>query len=277
MALRDEIIAYTDKNGLVAPNRVPPGTVRGSDNGPRFTSELYLFLLYSGELGAGDSWGYLGLIPISYGILRRAPGAQDQEGPDDHYAIASVCKQLELRSLAGSVLYHGLTHFLFLNTPNPNGYTYPKDYYDQNVAGKINWNATLFRQPQLIAAFYAASGKARFWHGPLFGYAALCILLAGKGKPLSDTDARTLSWHLIQTVADESFLCWLATKIWYRRLYKDYGPGGMKEVAKLYYRDDHPFQRYWIDKPPGGFKLPVISMIQTINVVLAGLLIWRFL
>jgi hypothetical protein len=41
-------------------------------------------------------------------------------------------------------------------------------------------------------------------------------------------------------------MCWLAGKIWLWRLHKAYGADEMKAVAKIYYKDSHPFQKYWI-------------------------------
>jgi disulfide oxidoreductase YuzD len=81
---------------------------------------------------------------------------------------------------------------------------------------------------------------------PLMLYTSIVIATSCVNAPASNTDARRLSWLLIQSVKTKSWFCRLVSKLWYNRLYKVF-PNGMKDVAKEYYRDNHPFQRYWID------------------------------
>ena len=54
MGIRSDFTSYVDGNKLLAPNPVSPGTVRGSDNGPMFTSEYFVMIKKNGLLQPYD-------------------------------------------------------------------------------------------------------------------------------------------------------------------------------------------------------------------------------
>lgn len=87
MALNDEIIPYLDGNGLVC-NIIPPaGTIRGSDNGVLFSSQLLHLLNNSTQEP------YLSAILKCIGAdgqLHRAPDDTSVDAPDDHYGFLSL-------------------------------------------------------------------------------------------------------------------------------------------------------------------------------------------
>ncbi|MCX9024611.1 MAG: hypothetical protein OIN85_00780 [Candidatus Methanoperedens sp.] len=252
MGLREEIEPYVDGNRLVAPNTGDwKEGERGSDNGVMFTSEYIIMLLYIMRDSPYDPFAHLDTLMEceyksmalwkclkSWGLLSRAPGDPDQEGPDDYYGYCAALKvmreSLPWHQSVGAfesglgLLWHGITHLGFFNNTD-----------------KFNWSAFLWRQPQMVAAMASAAGLGWipfFW--PFYLIAALVIATSCIWAPRSDTDARRLSWLLIQATKS-SPLCWLASKLWYRRLYKTY-PNGMKDVAALYYCGGHPFTKYWI-------------------------------
>lgn len=239
--LREEIVQFIDGNGLVCPN-IPGASQRGSDNGPMFTSELMAMYEMSGQLTDSDiAYFHDHILPcLTDGLLCRAPGATDQEGPDDYYGVLNACKKLGITDIPRKILWASIKYLGFLNNGQP---------------GKKTWQSFLVRQVQMVGAMVVASFPslwnplhwlARLAAFPAILVAAVSIAVSCIGVQPGDTDSRRLSWHLVQTMRDRSALCWLASLIWYKRLEKDYGQDGMKAVATIYYRDNHPFQRYWI-------------------------------
>ncbi len=244
MSLREEIIPYVDGNGLVAPNVVPEGTMQGSDNGPMFTAEYYIMLNYRQEEAPAfrDSAAFVELIQKCCsppGNLMRAPGSVEQEQVDDFYGVLAACRVLSLYdwlpwNLAQDMLDHGWKNW---------------GSYNSLFTNKWTKESFMWRQPQLLAAMYAAADRQSWRTWPLFAYAALVIAISCIGVPVGRTDERRLAWLLIQAVAPVSRMCRLASRLWYRRLYRDY-PDGMRGVAAIYYQGDHPFKKYWVDESP---------------------------
>lgn len=242
MALRDEIVPYVDGNGLVAPGLMGPNPGRGSDNGPMYTSEYYVMLYMLFQMNAQDILDFeskIGQCVDSNGLLNRAPADSDQEGPDDYYGVLNGCKTLGNTDIPRKFLKAVVKYLGFLNNNQP---------------GKKTLSSFLVRQPQLLACMVAAAFPS--WKNPLhficrllafpfFLVAAVSVAISCIGVQTGDTDSRRLSWHVQNTTKGVSLMCWLASKIWLRRLYKDYS-NGMQGVAAIYYHDNHPFQRYWV-------------------------------
>lgn len=245
MSIRDEFKPYLDGNGLMAPN-LNPGLV-GSDNGPMFTSEYYTILKKHGELTPEDVFCYTYEIRqcIHSGILNRVPYPQtaSQIGPDDYYGVLNGCAQLGITSIPRSLLWGMIKNLGFLN----------------NVDDRKTARSFLIRQPQLIAAMLSASYPdfgpieclIRLLAFPVYIVAAISIAISCRDTPIEEADPRRLSWHLLQNTSRVSLLCWLASLIWYRRLYKDYGVLGMQMVAAYYYQPkglSNPYAKYWVTK-----------------------------
>jgi hypothetical protein len=247
MALRDEIVNFIDGNGLVAPNLVSPGTVKGSDNGPMFTSEYYVMLQKLGQLNSADCADFARLIGQCIdpeNMLCRVPVGQDdgQEGPDDYYGVLNGCKQLKNTDIPRRFLKAVFKY---------------KGSLDNEDPGKWQWSAVLIRQPQLLAAMISAAFPSwlnplhiliRTLAFPLYLVAAVSIFISCINTPASSADPRRLSWHLLQTVCPVSLMCKFASLFWYHRLYSVYGQAGMKGVAKQYYKNNHPFICYWVSE-----------------------------
>jgi hypothetical protein len=167
------------------------------------------------------------------------------DAPDNLYAILAASKVLNKPEIALSFYIYGLKNFGFYNTSNPD--------HVRNKDGSLDWSFFQWRQFQMIFAALCASGIHKWWkiwHLPLALYTALVITVSCIGAQLDDYDARRLSWALIQATKEDSFLCRLASKIWYRRLHKDY-PNGMRDIASGYYNPhgltENPFAKYWIE------------------------------
>lgn len=245
MALRDEIIPYTDGEGLVAPSLVSPGSIRGSDNGPMFTSEYYVIMKKLNQLVSQDKADFqakIGACIDDGGLLNRhqvARGDNGQEGPDDYYGVLNSCKELDNTAIPRQFLKAVVRYLGFLNNANP---------------GQKTLSSFLIRQPQLLACMVASAFPSwinplhficRLLAFPLFFVAAVSIGISCIGTPIGDTDSRRLSWHVQNNTKGVSLMCWISSQIWQRRLYRDY-QDGMQGVAKIYYQNGHPFAKYWI-------------------------------
>lgn len=243
MSLEKDIIPYVDGEGYVAPNPVIPGQLRGSDNQTMFTSEYYILLtMNEGGLLSSDKNGWETLIRICMpkpGLTVRSPGDKNIDAPDNFYGVLAASKLLNRENVAQDMLTYGIRHLGF---------------YDPTGTPGIKSGAFQWRQPQLLFAMLCAANVYKwwkFWLWPLMLYTALVITTSCWRVPTSNSDARRLPWLLIQTVKWDSVLCRWASSIWYKRLYKDYGPTGMKAVRSIYYKGDgihpHPFVTYSVD------------------------------
>lgn len=215
MTIQDDFAPYVDGNGLLAPNPVSSGQMRGSDNGPCFTSE-YVVIRRKNNVPI-DTGGYLDLIDRCQfqGYLSRAPGDATLGNPDNHYGVYAA-------------------HVALGITPN----------------FKFYWQ--LLRQPQLYFASICAHQKAsrwKFWQWPLAAFTATIIATSCMFTSTDQADPRRLAWLLIQATVKDSVLCRLASKLWFRRLRKDY-TNGMKDVAVEYYQPHNvtsPYARWWLE------------------------------
>ena len=247
MNLAKAIVPYTDDNGLISPNPVnPAGTGASSDNGPLYTSEYYILLSKLGQLQPIDSIHFnilIGQCITSKGMLCRVPVGQTSrlEQADDYYGVLNGCLELKNAGIARTLLWSTIKHLGYLN----------------NVSGPFTWSAFLLRQPQLLACMVSAAFPSlfnplhylmRLLAFPFYLIAAIVITTSCMFTPPSNSDARLLSWHLVQTTKTTSILCKLASLLWYKRLHKDY-TNGMKGVATIYFLPHgvHPFSQCWVD------------------------------
>lgn len=243
----NDFSTYLTVDGYSTNEPIAPGTVMGCTNHTMYTSEMYIMkhkLGIDSQLDR-DKWEQLidncMLVP---GLSLRFPKFMDLDSPDNIYGILAASKVLNKPQVAYSMLQYGMSNYGFYNVFNPN--------HIKNQDGSINWGALQWRQIQEIFAMHCASGNYKiwkFWLWPLEIYAGLVIATSCIGVETSNTDARRLSWLLIQAVKEDSLFCRLMSKIWYKRLYKDYGPTGMKAVAGIYYKPEinNPYAKYWID------------------------------
>lgn len=246
MGIRDDFKLYMDGNGFPTPNPQSTPSQRGSDNGPMFLSEYMVMLKKNGQLLDSDKQYFQDKIQscTSDDLLNRAPIPQDTdlEGPDDLYAVLNASKQLGNVKIPRQLLWGAIKHFGALNNTNPKKWTF---------------QSFEVRQPQLVASMIAASFPSK-WNPlhylirilcfPLFVYTAGAIAISCFRTPTNQCDPRRLAWHLVQTVKGISVLCWLASQIWYERLYNDYGKSGMRMVASQYYspKPFNPYSKWWI-------------------------------
>jgi hypothetical protein len=213
MSLKQEIVPYVDGNGLVAPSLVPAGVMRGSDNGPMFTSEYIIMVHRNNEMDVNTFSNYI--IEIhkcigSDGHLHRAPGDTSQDEYDDNIA-----------TLAG--------------------------YAEFGLSVPFTLPLALCRFPQLVYAYLLSKDVPSFLMAPLAILTAFIIGLSNIGTPALDSNDRKLAWHLWQATKHYSVICNLAGKFWYwrqKRVYKTQNP--MKAIAEIYFEIGHPFVRYWI-------------------------------
>lgn len=239
--IREEFKPYFDGTGLLAP-QPNPGMI-GSDNGTMFLSEYMVILKQHLLLTADDVAYYHEKISACInedGTLNRVvkPHVASQEGPDDYLGVLNGCKQLGITDIPRKFLKSIILHYGFLNNVESGGHS--KESF-------------LIRQPQLLGAMIVASFPdktlthflVRLLGFPFIAFAALSIAVSCIGVNTGEADPRRLSWHLLQITKDLSLLCNLASKLWYRRLFKHYGSAGMKAVSAIYYGKESPHAKYW--------------------------------
>ena len=250
MSIKDDFEPYLDGNSLMAPGpQVQPATSKGSDNGTMYTAEFYGILQKNNQITEQEKADFNQKIQQCIwpeGILCRIPTNQtdSQEQVDNYYGTLSGSKLLGNTEIPRKFLWAMIKYQGFMDSTNP---------------GRLgNWNAWMLRQPQLIACMISAGFPnflnpshwvMRILAFPCYFYAAIVIALSCIGTDIENTDARRLAWHLIQATTPTSLMCWLTSKIWYSRLYRDY-PNGMRDVAAIYYqpKNTNPYAKYWITK-----------------------------
>jgi hypothetical protein len=232
--LRNEIdFSYTDMYGLVAPRRVD-FKERGSDNGVLFTNLYYGLLkqLKQGRIEDWEKWKALMRTCFNQdGVLCRVPGDTGQEGPDDYLGLLYGCTVFRDIEFPRKLVDIGYQHYGCFNNSRTTSFS---------------WVSCLWRQPQIYTAMLAASYKLRLRHLPLVIYTALLIALSNRRSEYGNSNDRQLNWLLIQIMSPESWLCRLASKVWFRRIQATY-KRGYKDVLAIYYGEDHPFTKYYED------------------------------
>ncbi len=212
MSLKDEIIPYLQSTGLVS-NIVSTRQARTTDNGPLFTSELYILLALRSELKPViDRFNYYSLIRTCIGTdgeLHRAPGDNSPDETDNHHGAYAAHIVLGLRP-------------------------------------QFKLPFRLWRQPQLIAlaAIGTKSVPIRIIGTPFIVYAALVIATSCIGVDASDSTSRILAWLLIKGT-ESSVLCRLASILWKRRLMATYD-NGMQTVFQIFFGVHHPLAQHMV-------------------------------
>jgi hypothetical protein len=245
MSFRDEIKSYTDINGYINPYPVDTKRGRQCDNATMFSSEAAILLVKRLEDNFNDENEWEILInksSIQPGLTVRYPKDNTTDAPDNLYGILAASKVLDKPNVALDILNYGKSNFGFYNPSNPN--------HIKNIDGSINWSNFQWRQPQLLFAMLCSSNTYKwykFYYWFLDLYTALTIIISCFNTEISDTDSRRLCWLLIQSTQNDSLFCKLASKIWFKRLYKDY-LRGMNDVANVYYKPtgNNPFGKYWV-------------------------------
>ena len=248
MSLLYDIIPYMDDDGFVSPSPVAPGSLYTSGNGVMYTSE---FIIMASKLGILEDDVYakhhfvdtIEQCIDKNGLLNRFPLVHEggQEGPDDYYGLMNACMELKVTHIPRNVLKAIFMYKGALNNVNP---------------GKWTAQSFLIRQPQLLTCIISAAFPSlinplhiliRLLCLPLYLVSALIIATNSLFIDQKEVDTRRLGWHVMNTLKHVSLSAKLASFIWLRRLYKDYGPKGMRAVATRYYSENHPFTTYWVD------------------------------
>jgi hypothetical protein len=247
MGFKEDFASYLTIDGYASPEQIEPGTIRSCDNETMYTSEMYIAMQKNGLAVQADLDKWEQLMDKSMivpGLTVRAPGDTAIDAPDNIYGILAASKILNKPQVAYSILQYGFYNLGFFNTSNPN--------HIKNSDGSWNWPSMQWRQLQMAFASYTASGMYKFWKfwlWPIMIYTGLAIAVSCVNTNTSDTDSRRLCWLLIQATQEDSWFCRMMAKIWFNRLYKDYGPTGMKAVASIYYnpKPANAFSTWWIN------------------------------
>lgn len=219
------------------------------------------------------------------GLLKRSPNNNvDGEAPDDYYGYLNYCAMMRRRRSiypGVPVKRYAFRHLGFMNNTNPGHIRHgdgsvawssfiwrqPQLIAMLYAAAPVTDSAALFlsrlmganlclyfglfHNSALLVTFglywlYAVLTRNPFAFAWTRWYAAVVIATSCMFTKTDNQDARRLTWHAIETLTPVSWLTRQAAKVWYRRLYRQYGPDGMREVATRYYSVGHPFARYWV-------------------------------
>jgi hypothetical protein len=168
----------------------------------------------NGDLNTVDVSNYQALIKACVGTdnhLHRAPGDTTPDEYDDHVGVFAGYAEFDLKV-------------------------------------PFSLPMRLWRFPQLLYAFLLNKGVPSFLMPFYSFYNALVIATSCINAPTSDTDSRRLNWHQWQATKHKSMLANFAGNFWLWRQRKVYNTDKvMQAVAKIYYQDNHPFSKYWVD------------------------------
>ncbi len=242
MSFRSEMEeGYQDSINLVAPAKCPPSAHNPSGNGICYTGEYMMILHKREEMDdqlASDFFHSMNACMVEPGLLERGPVyTGEAESVDDYYGFAAGCVATDHEELAEMVIDWGWTHLGSFNDKDP---------------GKWTFRSWLWRQPQLVFALYMAAKKGPKWYNPwtwwllphLIWTVGVLYFACAMSVP-NNWDHWRLTW-LLATATEGNWLCRMAAKKWYSRLYKAW-PGGMQHLAAAgYYQAGHPFSKYWV-------------------------------
>lgn len=96
MSLKENIVPYVDGYGLVNPQKVSSGTMKGCENGPLYTSQYLMLSRMIDELDLERLPPLLVCID-SKGYLHRSPEDKEYDAPDDHYGLFSYLLLVKAR------------------------------------------------------------------------------------------------------------------------------------------------------------------------------------
>lgn len=225
MGAADDFERYTNERGLVSR---APGASTGND------------LLYSclAEIVKAKNWApletgkLLGAIrkhaEILPGLYKRPGWEQDQTALDDYIGLIAWSSE-HCPVIAEEVWAYGKRA------------EFPIQYYYPTTGQKhFDIHAWLGRSPSFVAHVDWGAGETPSW----FHRLAWAVAVAFSGS-MHSQDEWVLSWCLIQVAGNKSWLERLATRIYYRRLYKNF-PRGLKDVFAIYFKDpEHPLSKWW--------------------------------
>jgi hypothetical protein len=233
MSLKDEIIEWTQPNGLVSTVKYPVDDSTG--NGLAYTALYYWLLFKRGEArdpSLCDQFNQIFikcLVPGYYGLINRSPTKlNDQDGWDDYVCLSAASGKNALNVYVAERIYlHGRGYFWVYNNVTPCKFTF-QSWLGRSLAFVSHVKSAVGVKPNFI--------ERLVW--------AFSVALSGIFDPDNAT-SRVLSFLMIETMNEKDLVCLIASKIFFVRLKKKF-PGGMKEVvAKWIGAVEHPIVKYW--------------------------------
>jgi hypothetical protein len=248
----DDYLPYEDRFGLIHWQRVNGQRDPSSGNGLLTTSIFYALRKLRGEQMDSDRLAFhsaLTRCEKEFGLLRRSPSNDDQEGIDDYLGVLAASVVLGSRLLPQAICLRGkrfrpavwgpLRWPWFYNNETP-GTIRHRD-------GRINWSAWLGRHPSFVPLVRLSAGETL---GCLDWTRLSATIWWGTWARKTDQDAWMLTWLLIQAI-------WAAGRehpdhvdsaigLWWKTYEKKLGPGGL---GQIYIGDpEHPIRKFWVDK-----------------------------
>lgn len=213
MSLQDLLANYRTTTNMIVPNTIPPGTVRGSDNQPLFTSQYLMLQRLAGEPLDQSALSALLSCVGTDGYIHRAPGDTTPDEPDDLVGTLSCLAMLGIKA----------------NSPNiPITQPQPALLYLKLLTLSLPLRL-LFSPLELVLA-------------PI---TMLILALSNLSSQPSDTSNKLLTWCLVEATESRNPLFKLTNYFWKRRMINMYGSDYMGAIAKIYFQAGHPFIEYF--------------------------------
>jgi len=220
--LEKEMKPYVDRFGLVTPSG---GT---SGNGLLYTSEWLLTLFRQGILDDETTQKYSEAIDkcqVTKGLFNRHPEATThRNATDDYIGVIAVSRALGL-PYAHFIYRHGVKYAWVFNNVNP-GFFHISSWFGRKFQFRAHVKFGIGMKPNLF--------ERLVW----------CYsVITSAWKPLTDQDARTLTWLLVITASGQDDL---TDKVgeWWMSKFKSQYKNGMSTVLEDYFGFQHPIARY---------------------------------
>jgi hypothetical protein len=251
MSIQDDYKLYTDQFGLVHSSK---GDI--SQNGLRFTTE-YLFALKRCQEPIDSLIPSYNACITAPGLICRHPSNPDeQEGPDDTFAILAASKELKT-TFAKDWLQYGRTslimgydelydrkkwwHKLLFSVLST--FEILKFVFNTPRPGMFNVSAWMGRQLPLVAHAKVCAGERLSFVEQLIW----CMGVLFSAYDAKSQDGKSLTWFAVKaSKGSRSWIMSWACRVWSRKLKEQWGEGGMGAVLKAYFGDKEQPSIKWL-------------------------------
>ena len=252
MSLRTEIIPYTNIDGYISGSPVQ-GLGRTNDNAILFTALYYITLKDRGEDVPEDRAKVASLVSgcLVGGVLVRYPGDTSIDDSYDNYiALAALCVVYGLHWIGFKVFFHGLTHFGYYNVSGTFSFRAVMWRFFYSLVPAMTQSLVLGLLQALLYAGLFVTNRVSPWILFMFlpeFLAGLTIAVSNRNEELGNSDGRKNTWLLIKAMQYSAF-GQAGAAIWWNRLRKKYGDGGIRNLFLVYFqKSEYPLVKYAVN------------------------------
>lgn len=233
--LKEEIASYTQRDGLISPNKNPG--IDSTGNGLLYTSLYYILLHKTGQLTCDDRHRFRNIVLSCrahgsrfYGLLHRSPTKiEEQTGHDDYVGVCTALMLLDLNNIA----------WLIVNFGNKRNLLIFKWLYNNLCPIEFTFQAWRGRRPEVVAHMQQCVDTIKV-HPLRVLYMAIYILIGG----VDGHHQSIIMRYLIGSYSKYRIVRWAWSKF-EKRILKKYNRG-MADVLAKELGALHPVVRYWV-------------------------------